>query len=165
MKNLGIRIFAFMLVVWYSLSIIGFGVHTCSESNRSFLTNFISGVSCEDIHPTDICSDSCCAKPVEKSACKCCHEHQKSQDCTSDAPVKLTSKTCCSNEYQQIDITGSGQSYEADHNLIPICSAICYVSSFIDNPLSYSKLTQVRSLPGQIISMGELRPLLSVWRI
>lgn len=167
MKNIGTRIFAFVLVLWYSLSIIGFGVHTCSESNRSFLTNFISGISCEDIHPAEICSDSCCGVPAQKTACKCCHGHKDSHESkiTSEAAEKFETKACCSNEYKFIDVTGSGQNSGLEFSVMT-AYALCYCAiSLIDNPLSYSKLTQVRSSSGQRYFLGELRPLLSVWRI
>ena len=97
MKNLGTRIFAFLLVVWYSLSVIGFGVHTCSESNRSFLTNFISGVSCEDIHPADACKASCCSSHKHKNCCA----HHSSDEAEKEVPVgyvKISNKACCSND-------------------------------------------------------------------
>jgi hypothetical protein len=167
MKNIGTRIFAFVLVLWYSLSVIGFGVHTCSESNRSFLTSFITGVSCEDIHPAEICSDSCCAKSAQKTTCKCCHEHHVSHENEpiSSTAEKFAAKACCSNEYQQIDVTGSGQGNAMEINVLAAHAVCCYASSFIDNSFLHSKLIQTRCLSDQRLFLGELRPLLSVWRI
>ena len=115
MKNIGTRVFAAILVIWYSLSLIGFGVHTCSENNRSFLTSFISGVSCEDVHPEELCGNACCEKVSYKHSCKCCCGHivevveeTAPESVPSDGCV-LAQKKCCSDDYQQIEITGSGQ--------------------------------------------------------
>lgn len=165
MKNLGIRIFAFMLVVWYCLSIIGFGVHTCSESNRSFLTTFISGISCEEIHPSVLCKSPCCS--AEKHE-KCCCHHSSEEDVESQAIVefKVGNKTCCNNDYQQITLTGSGLSNISEQSAVPVdMLALCSTLSFDFNDSFYSKIIQARSLPEQGICVGELRPLLSIWRI
>ena len=165
MKNLGTRIFAFMLVVWYCLSIIGFGVHTCSESNRSFLTNFISGVSCEDIHPADVCKASCCSANKHKNCCSH-HSSDKEDKKIPVGDVNITAKTCCSNDYQQIELTGSGQVSVSEQSVCPVALvALCAVSSSEYNSVSFSKMIQARTLPDRDLYMGELRPLLSVWRI
>ena len=37
MKGLLTKITAMLLVVWYSMSIIGFDIHTCSGSGESFV--------------------------------------------------------------------------------------------------------------------------------
>ena len=165
MKNLVTRVFAFMLVVWYCLSIIGFGVHTCSESNRSFLTSFISGVSCEDVHPSDVCKASCCSAHNHKNCCS----HHSADESKEEAPagiLKITNKACCSNDYQQIDLTGSGQVCVSEQSVCPVTFiALCSVSSLGYDSVSFSKMIQARTLPDRDLYMGELRPLLSVWRI
>lgn len=172
MKNIGTRIFAAILVIWYSLSIIGFGVHTCSESNRSFLTSFITGVSCEDVHPTEACGKACCEKESQKHGCKCCCDHSvevipraATESASSDAPM-FAQKKCCSDIYQQIEITGSSQNSGAEQGLMPVCLGYCAdLSSILLNPLVHSKEIQARALPDLIVSMAKLRPLLSIWRI
>ena len=165
MKNLGTRVFAFMLVVWYCLSIIGFGVHTCSESNRSFLTNFISGVSCEDVHPSDVCKVSCCSANKHKNCCSH-HSADEAKDETSTGNVKITNKPCCSNDYQQIGLTGSGQVSTSEQSVCPVTFiALCSVSSLGYDSVSFSKMIQAKTLPDRDLYMGELRPLLSIWRI
>lgn len=165
MRNLGTRIFAFLLVVWYSLGVIGFGVHTCSESNRRFITNFISGVSCEDIHPMDVCKASCCSSHKHKNCCS----HHLSDEAEKEVPagyVKFSNKACCSNDYQQIELTGSGQDSASEQsvNLVPLYS-IYIASSYSDKCLSCSNVIKARALPDTHQPTGELRPLLSVWRI
>ena len=156
MKNVATRIFAFLLVLWYALSIIGFGVHTCSESNRSFLTSFISGDECEKIHPTESCGRACCSH--HKS-----HKQEATKDYDGDV---FTSKTCCSNDYQQIELTGSGQSDASGQSLMVASMAATDAFSLFDyNCWVNSKNIQARSLSEQSLYVGELRPLLSVWRI
>lgn len=172
MKNIGTRIFAAILVIWYSLSIIGFGVHTCSESNRSFLTSFITGVSCEDVHPTEACGKACCEKESQKHGCKCCCDHSvevipraASEPVSSNAP-KFAQKKCCSYDYQQIEITGSGQNAGSESVMMYTCIGCCApVSSYSINPLFCYKDIQAHALPDRGLSVAKLRPLLSIWRI
>ena len=172
MKNIGTRVFAAILVIWYSLSIIGFGVHTCSENNRSFLTSFISGVSCEDVHPEELCGNACCEKVSHKHSCKCCCGHivevveeTAPESVPSDGCV-LAQKKCCSDDYQQIEITGSGQSESSEKSLAPLCVGYCDTSSlFSNNLLSCSKDMHARVMHDRRVFLGELRPLLSIWRI
>lgn len=95
MKNVLTSISALLLVIWYSLSVIGFDVHTCSTSGETYIATLASGFSCDDLHP-----DSHHA-PIhhDHSGCKCCHSHK--EDASS-----LTTKPCCSNDYKVIILTG-----------------------------------------------------------
>ena len=97
MKNIGTRIFAAILVIWYSLSIIGFGVHTCKGSGQTFVVSFAESSSCADIHPEHHCcsSDNHC--------------------CESDHST-LDVQKCCSNEYQMIRLSGCRSSVESDYS-------------------------------------------------
>ena len=168
MKNLSTRIFAAIMIVWYSLSIIGFGVHTCLENNRSFLTSFVDGSSCEDIHPSELCGHSCCSKPVQKVQHKCCcaHHDDEHKNAANEDGQMLTQKKCCFNDYQQLDITGSGQDKGLEVNDIPVYSYVCcLVYSSIDNLSSNYSNINSRALPGRHRYVSEMRPLLSVWRI
>ena len=45
MKNLLTSLTAVLLVIWYSLSVIGFDVHTCSGSGESYVTTVIGGTT------------------------------------------------------------------------------------------------------------------------
>ena len=172
MKNIGTRIFAAILVIWYSLSIIGFGVHTCSESNRSFLTSFIIGISCEDVHPAEVCGKACCEKETHNHVCKCCCDHSygvapktASEPVSSDAPM-FAQKKCCSDDYQQIEITGSSQNSGPEQGLMPVCLGYSAdLSSISLSTFAFSKDIQARALSCRGIPMAKLRPLLSIWRI
>ena len=165
MKNVGTQIMALMLVVWYCLSIIGFGVHTCSASNRSFITNFISGVACEDVHPSEQCKASCCSGAKHNKCCGHLSVEVVAESHSAGA-VMVTDETCCHNDYQQIVLTGSGQSNASEQSFVPVTLLALYTASSFDfTDLAYSKKTQARPLSERGLCAGELRPLLSVWRI
>lgn len=100
MKGIIIKVLAVVMTVWYSMSIIGFDVHTCSGSGRSFVSTFIEGLTCEDIHPEHSCSHvSCCHAEHETQSC-CGNHHQE------DKGLVIAAKSCCSNDYQVLQLTG-----------------------------------------------------------
>ena len=58
-----IKLTSVLLTVWYLMSIIGFDVHTCSGSGCSFVTTFIEGMTCAEVHPEHVCdAGSCCSE-------------------------------------------------------------------------------------------------------
>ena len=78
----------------------------------------------------------------------------------------VTDETCCHNDYQQIVLTGSGQSNASEQSFVPVTLLALYTASSFDlTDLAYSKKTQARLLSERGLCAGELRPLLSVWRI
>ena len=91
MKNVLISSLAPMLVIWYSLSVIGFDIHTCSGSGETYVATVITGTACEDIHPEHV-----------HPGCSCCHhghdENHKKED--------LRTKSCCTDQWQVIVLTG-----------------------------------------------------------
>lgn len=101
MKNVLIKISAMMLVLWYSLSVIGFDVHTCSGSGRIFIATVISGTDCEDIHPGHV-----------KAPCSCCRHNGCK---TNDEDEEFGTRPCCSDDWQMIVLTGVRTSEEHDH--------------------------------------------------
>lgn len=88
------KVTALLLVVWYSMSIIGFAIHTCSGTGESFVVTFVDGLGCVDIHPEHHCAEGTC----------CSHSHEcneaKEHDC-------IGAKACCSNDYQVLALTGT----------------------------------------------------------
>ena len=86
MKGLIIKVFAVMLLGWYLAGVIGFGIHTCSGSGKTFIVSFIESTECADIHPEHRCEHHSC----------CHHNHEDSKE-----------DDCCSNEYQALDLTGT----------------------------------------------------------
>ena len=92
-RNVLIRISAIFVLVWYSLGIIGFNVHTCNARERSFIVTFLEDMSCESIHPSDHCG-------AEQTCCCCCSHHTAEQH--SDSDESIDEPECCTDEYQVI---------------------------------------------------------------
>ena len=125
MKDRILRFSALLLVLWYCFSVIGFGVHTCNASGKSFIATFVGGLSCEDIHPENDC---------------CCHHHasekQEPACCGTSAqlPEYSTEDCCCSNDYHVLTITGN--SIEDDKNIISVELIECPIFlSMLDVPV------------------------------
>ena len=97
MKKTLIAVSAMLLVVWYSLSVIGFDVHTCRDSGQTYIATVASGFSCEDIHP----------ETHAHTGCKCCHSHESET-------AQLDTKPCCSDDFQVIVLTGVRGSQEQE---------------------------------------------------
>lgn len=171
MKNRALKISAFFLVVWYCFSIIGFGVHTCRASGRSFVTTVLGGLSCEDIHPEHRCTEVhcikghqlCCSHHVTDAAC----HGKNSKELTSIGDSRIQAPECCSNDYQSITLTGcASDDYGRfsdlliyGFNLLYPDSSSCYTGT----------LLSAHFLKGRMISWPivcrDIRSLLNIWRI
>ena len=156
MRNMSLKICTVLLVVWYFMSIIGFGVHTCMGSQRSFVTSFISGMTCEDVHP----EHSCCHSHEE-----CCSHHDEDEHEEED------DSSCCSNEYQVLDLTGA-LSQDDNTELIPECNDCFHGLSVADllTQASFSPIDSniIKYIPGPDsgnISRGDVQSVLGIWRI
>ena len=156
MKGVMTKVAALLLIVWYSMSIIGFGVHTCNGSGKSFVVSFVEGFSCEDIHPEHHCSKSSC----------CGHSHGC---CDADDMVSLKSKSCCSSEYQMLTLTGT-ISDEKTSGDDPISFVYCHsiianifeINADLYSPQFLSRCLTHDSWPE---SIADRQSVLSVWRI
>lgn len=122
MKNIVKKYCSAILVLWYCVSIIGFDVHTCNGSGRSFLANFISGMNCADIHPGHVCGishDEPCGHAARCShyiGCSgCCHSDASATEVFADdilaclSSEACVSSECCSDHYQVLSVTGLQQ--------------------------------------------------------
>ncbi len=106
MKNVIIKILAVLLTAWYSMSIIGFDVHTCSGSGESFVVTFVNGLTCADVHPDHVCDKNACCPDRPDDGC-CCHHH--------DHGYSFKAKSCCSSDYQVLTLTGTVSQNDHDH--------------------------------------------------
>ncbi len=106
MKALLIKLSAMLMVLWYSMSIIGFDVHTCNGSGKSFIATFVSGTGCEDIHPDHVCSKGTCQAKAHHEGC--CKAHSCAHDCGDEDcdDLKIMTRSCCTDDYQVIMLTG-----------------------------------------------------------
>lgn len=154
MKDRIIRLSSMLLMIWYCFSIIGFDVHTCNASGRSFIATFISGLSCDDIHPDHDCNrhhKGCCHHDG------CSHHHD-------DFP-SFNTGTCCSDDYLALTITGGSsdqKSRQIDHCDCSLCPLIPAVA--------LHSLPSVRFMPFKypdvgLIVPGDVQSLLNIWRI
>ena len=156
MRNVPLKICTVLLIVWYFMSIIGFGVHTCMGSQRSFVTSFISGMACEDVHP----ERNCC-----HSNEGCCSHHEEDDHEDED------NGSCCSNEYQVLDLTGT-LSQDDYSELVPECNDnfndICIAGLLTQTSFSPIDLNIIKYSHGPDsgnISRADVQSLLGIWRI
>ena len=154
MKGFMTKVTAVLLLIWYSMSIIGFGVHTCSGSGKSFVVSFVEGFSCEDIHPEHHCSKGDC----------CSHTHSC---CDDEGLLCLKSNTCCSSDYQVLALTGTvsdEKNSNADTFSFSYCNSFC--SEIFGQDMHCFRLIQHNNMtdsgPGR---MPDIQSVLSVWRI
>ena len=130
------KISAFMLVVWYCMSIIGFDVHTCSESGRSFVTSSILGTECEDIHPEHHHHDHCCSG---------CDDHTSSSD-----EDRVSTEGCCTDDIKVLVLTGSNTNdghrhYDECH--CGLCPCVIEHMSVIDDLRAGTEIQEIIPLP------------------
>ena len=95
MNGVVIRMLSALIAIWYCVSIIGFDVHTCSGSGRSFVTTFVNGMECQDIHPGYGCNEHACSG-------HCCSGHE-ADEYESETEI---SSSCCTDDVQVLLLTG-----------------------------------------------------------
>ena len=152
MKKILIKVAAVMALVWYSLGIIGFDVHTCNASGRSFIATFVEGTSCEDIHPGHGCGH-------EHHDCTCRHHH-------SEETVVSYPQHCCTDDYQALAITGSTSDPSRESGDL---SSLCFHCNadyiFAPAPKASVSLERVSLWVDSRFRISCSQALLSVWRI
>lgn len=152
MKKILIKVAAVMALVWYSLGIIGFDVHTCNASGRSFIATFVEGISCEDIHPGHGCGH-------EHHDCTCGHHH-------SEETVVSYPQHCCTDDYQALAITGSTSDPSRESgDLISLCFHCNADYIFAPAPKASVSLERVSLWLDSRFRISCSQALLSVWRI
>ena len=155
MKNVFTSLTAILMVVWYSLSVIGFDVHTCSGSGETYIATVASGFTCEDIHPE-----------YGHSGCSCCHAEESE---TASSRQELDKKPCCTDDYHVIILTGTRggdeQRYDNAHHL-----AYCHLVADVpyDNTCSSQFLSDLQRFRcdhhGTYLSRS-LNTVYNIWRI
>ena len=162
MKDRFVRFSAMLLVLWYCFSVIGFNVHTCNASGRSFVATFISGLTCADIHPGHVCDKKICSDDHQKACCQHHHEDGVRHEC-------LHSASCCSDDHVVLTVTGCTSEDNNRHQDVPVSSPIGFHGSpdmaSYRHPSAVSKTSGLFGHTSRLIVPGDLRSLLSVWRI
>ena len=160
LRNVPMKICAAVLAVWYLMSIIGFGVHTCMGSQRSFLTSFVSGITCEDIHPEHHCG--------EAHHCSGHHECHGCTDRHESGMPEIESSPCCSDDFMVLSLTGTAPSSE-DYS----CSLChCWHGPAEVSAASLHHLSKVQEINRTIQESdsglpapGDVQSVLGIWRI
>ena len=131
MKNVFTSLTAILLVIWYSLSVIGFDVHTCSGSGRTYIATVASGFSCADIHP-----DAHGTRAQHgQSCCKCCQKHNPDAGAETGGR-QLDRKPCCTDDFQVILLTGVRCAQESDAEYVDGVEASLVCRNTVSDPLS-----------------------------
>lgn len=156
-RNVLIRVSAIFALIWYSLGIIGFNVHTCNASDRSFIVTFLEDMSCESIHPSDNCetADACCC---------CCGHH--APEIPSDSDESLEEPECCTDEYQVVT-SMTDRADEAKRFQVSDLVSSCPVSSDSADvrTLFHHSGVQLSGILRSCHDAHGIRVLYGVWRI
>lgn len=158
-KNVGIRVIAMLLILWYCVSVIGFDVHTCYKSDRCFIATFVEGFECEDIHPCHSNHCHCCEKARQCASAN-------AGECCGKSACSVSESSCCSNDYQVIDITGSGSAGFQSSEDIQLCLMLP-LNTFCENVVSLSVRSDFNrvSWSGSCVCPCDVHPMFGVWRI
>ena len=145
------------MLIWYSLSVIGFDVHTCSGSGETYIATVIGGTACDDIHPEhDEPSCGCCHK-------KCISEKQKDED-------GFRTKSCCTDDWQMIYLTGLRVSDDKEGTYVSISQlfpfAVCVLPDIQAN-LNFSRdpFHDFNKPRPKLVTGRACQEVYSVWRI
>lgn len=160
LRNVPMKICAAVLAVWYLMSIIGFGVHTCMGSQRSFLTSFVSGITCEDIHPEHHCG--------EAHHCSGHHECHGCTDRHESGMPEIESSPCCSDDFMVITLTGTEPSSENGCHGCHCgqCPFAAELLSDIRCLSAKNEIYKIMPMPDSgLIAPGDVLSLLGIWRI
>lgn len=159
MRNVVIKVVAVLLAVWYLMSIVGFDVHTCNGSGRSFIASFVEGMTCEDIHPEHVCDPSAC----------CADSHDDHSCCGHCDGTAFEAKSCCSNDYQVLQLTGTVSSDDHRHYdecACGHCPCVEFPLNLMPHPSSSQLLlSHIHKPDSGLSAAGDRQAALSTWRI
>lgn len=154
------KISAVLLLIWYSMSIIGFDIHTCCGSGRSFVATFISGLSCDEIHPDHNCDHDHCESDMDCSDACCSHANV---NCT------INPSSCCKDDFQVLDLTGTAANEShRQYNLLTFLYFHSELSQYVESAhIFWSGLQSSFSdyLNFKWILLEDVLSVFSIWRI
>ncbi|MBO5877359.1 MAG: hypothetical protein J6Q37_06935 [Bacteroidales bacterium] len=167
MRKMFVKYMSALLVVWYSLSIIGFDVHSCKSTGEVFVASLAGGISCEDVHPEHSCSAhrSCWGHDMAT----CC-EHETKSCCGHEdhqAGSQVAKSDCCSNDLQVLELTGVYASSEriTDNDLAD--EYVLNVDLFAEMtiPAVQRPLLTFLKHPDTGVVMPDRQAFFSIWRV
>ena len=161
MRMMFVKYASALLVLWYSLSIIGFDVHSCKITGEVFVASLAGGIACEDIHPDHSCKSH--------GGCCCGHHHGGGCDDHGHGEGTHVGKSeCCTNDLQILELTGvytSSQQryaddvYSTDYALNGNVAVEVALPSLQRPFLSYIKS------PDSRVVMPDRQAFFSIWRV
>lgn len=150
MKKAFSNIVAFVLMIWYFLSVIGFDVHTCGSTGRVFVSPVVTA-ECSVSGQGGECLCGCCSH---------CNETE------ADVP-EFSEGSCCSDDYQALAITGGVSSEK--HRYFDECSCgLCPAALLSEAGALRNVCFRMLScrLPDKLLlSPSDYQALISVWLI
>lgn len=161
MRRMFVKYMSALLVVWYSLSIIGFDVHSCNATGEVYVASLAGGIACEDVHPDHSCAHhgACCSHHHENS---CCHHRHH------DSDSRISDQNCCSNDVQVLQLTGvvisEDESYGSD---VRVHQTDCYAYLTIDSATQALQRRYHKYLeyPDPGVTMPDRQAFLNIWRV
>jgi hypothetical protein len=167
MRKMFVKYMSALLVVWYSLSIIGFDVHSCKSTGEVFVASLAGGIACEDVHPDHSCKahGSCCGQKV--SAC-CSHdEHPCCGHEDNQTGSQVSRPDCCSNDLQVLLLTGMNVSHERDTDGAYMDEYVLDVDLFAEMtiPAVQRPLITFLKHPDPGVVMPDRQAFFSIWRV
>lgn len=166
MKGRFLRFSALLLVIWYCFSVIGFGIHTCRASDRSFVATFVGGLTCADIHPDHTCDKGHCCSDVSHG---CCEKREHDSVCcghSGDDSMSFKAESCCSDDYLALVITGCATDNEDRTDIMPDAVAFSATNAVSDDFQSNISLYRYRHKPDSGPRLNaDIQSFLSIWRI
>lgn len=168
MGKMFVKYASVLLVLWYSLSIIGFDVHSCRTTGEVFVASLAAGVTCEDIHPEHSCKahGGCCQHHNETD---CCDGRNASENTCDNGGCHVEKEECCSNEFQFLQITGVNVSENvySDHGDSHLNQYVFDVDMTMELSMQtcQRRFLEYLDRPDSGVVMPDRQAFLNIWRV
>lgn len=153
MRKMFVKYASVLLVLWYSLSIIGFDVHSCKSTGEVYVASLAGGITCEDVHPDHSC----------KSHGGCCcghHEHGEGDH--------ISKSDCCTNDLQILELTGvytsSQQRFSDDGHFADYVFNVDLLAETVV-PVLQRPLLMYLKRPDPGVVMPDRQAFFNIWRV
>lgn len=172
MKEKFTKSFAFLMLAWYCVCLVGFDVHTCFRSGESIVSSLLVGADCEGLHHH--CEGD---RHSVGESCRCGALLSDSAKCFSESPAGSSDLSvcpgtpCCSDDVILFDVVASGSAREDVHAHHGHCTCHCgFCPDGIDDGMTLSDASFAPSsvpLPveNQLLPSCVERSVISVWRL
>ena len=173
MKEKFTQSFAFLMLAWYCLCLVGFDVHTCIRSGESIVSPLLVAADCEGLHhhcegDWHSCGESChcCSRQSESAGGSLSELPAGSSD-----TVISQGASCCSDDVLLFDVVASGSDKEEVHAHHGHCTCHC---GFCPDGIEESRTLFAASFPPSGVPVPDQnlplpssveRSLISVWRL